>query len=380
MSNSRQAAAALSKIRDRLQRQPSVSTRTETAAEVGSLLSSGTLSGGETQGALSILEKLVRDAEQEVRQALAMHVRNCAVLPPALARTIAEDVEAISIPFIRVSPSLLDADLLVVIASGITSKQVAVAKRDRVSERIGDALAATGRRRVVTSLLENPGASLSESGYQRVVNDFHADSGVQDLLVERATLPLSVTERLIQIVSESLRQRLIEKHALPADLVATLLDLAGERVLLQGPLAPPRSDSETLASRLAARGKLSPTLLMRALCLGDRRFFEVAMSILARIPLANAAALVADRGPLGFKSLYEQSGLPQEFFPAFRTTLDVLGEMHSHGEENWSPLLFQQIHDRVMREYEQVCPADLEYFLSQIAHRLLGRSQPRTRW
>jgi len=380
MSNSRQAAAALSKIRDRLQRQPSVAARTETAAEVGSLLSSGTLNGGETQGALAILETLVRDAEQEVRAALALNVRSCAILPPALARTIAEDIEAISIPFIRVSPSLLDADLLVIIASGITSKQVAIAKRDRVTERVSEALTATGRRRVVTSLLENPGAVLSEGAYQRVIDDFHEDTAVQDLLVERATLPLSITERLIQIVSESLRQRLIEKHALPAELVATLLDLASERVLMQSPLAPPRGiDSKALAARLATRGKLTPTLLMRALCLADLRFFEAAMGVLTQVSTTNAAALIADRGPLGFKSLYEKSGLPEEFFPAFRTTLDVLAEVHS-GDEAWSPLLFQQIHDRVMRQYEQVCPADLDYFLSQMAHRLLGRNEPRTRW
>lgn len=381
MANPRQAAVALSKLHERLQRQPSVATRTETAAEVGSLLSSGTLSGAETQGALAILESLVRDAEQEVRAALALHVRSCAILPPVLARTIAEDIEAISIPFIRVSPSLLDADLLTIIASGITSKQVAVAKRDRVSERVGDALVATGRRRVVTSLLENSRASLSEGAYQRVIDDFHEDPGVQKLLVERSTLPLCITERLIQIVSESLRQRLVEKHALPAELVATLLELAGERVLLQSPLAPPRGmDSETLAARLGARGKLTPTLLMRTLCLGDRRFFEAAMAVLARIPSANAAQLVADRGPLGFKRLYDKSGLPEEFFAAFRTTLEVLAELHVGSDEAWNPELFQQIHDRVMREYEQACPADLELFLSQMAHRLLGRSQPRTRW
>jgi uncharacterized protein (DUF2336 family) len=381
MSNARQAAAALSNIRDRLERQPSIATRAETAAEVGSLLSSGTLSKTESQSALAILEQLIRDTEQQVREALALHVRTCAILPPSLARTIAEDIETISIPFIRMSPSLLDADLLAIIASGITAKQVAVAKRDRVTERVSDALVATKRRRVVTSLLENPGAAVSEPSYQNIIDDFHDDAGVQDLLVERPVLPLSITERLIQVVSESLRQRLVEKHNLPEDLVTTLLDLAGESVLMQGTLAPPRSiETETLAARLAAHGRLTPTLLMRALCLGDQKFFEAGMAVLARVPVANAAALVADRGPLGFKCLYEQSGLPAEYFRAFRTTLDVLAELRATGDDVWSPLLLQQIHARVMREYDEACPADLNYFLGQMAHRLLGRTSSRTRW
>jgi uncharacterized protein (DUF2336 family) len=381
MPNPRQAAVALSRLYDRLERQPSVATRAETAAEVGSLLSSGTLNKAESQSALAILDQLVRDAEQQVRQALALHVRNCAILPPALARTIAEDIETISIPFIRMSPSLLDADLLAIIASGITAKQVAVAKRDRVSERISDALVATHRRRVVTSLLENTGAAVSENSYQQIMEDFREDPAVHLLMVERPTLPLSITERLIQVVSESLRERLIEKHNLPDDLVTTLLDLAGESVLMEGSLAPPRGvDTEALAARLAARGRLTPTLLMRALCLGDQPFFEAGMAVLARVPLANAAALIADRGPLGFRGLYEKSGLPEEFFRAFRTTLDVLAELRVTGDEGWSPLLLQQVHDRVMREYDEACPADLNYFLGQMALRLLGRTASRTRW
>ena len=50
------------------------------------------------------------------------------------------------------------------------------------------------------------------------------------------------------------------------------------------------------------------------------------------------------------------------------------------GDDVWSPLLLQQIHARVMREYDEACPADLNYFLGQMAHRMLGRTSSRTRW
>ena len=112
---------------------------------------------------------------------------------------------------------------------------------------------------------------------------------------------------------------------------------------------------------------------MRSVCLGDRRFFEAAMAVLAGISVASSVVLIADRGPLGFKALYEKAGLPPEYFRAFRAALDVLGEMQIAGQDNWSPGCLETILDRMMREYDEACPADLEHLMSQMSRRILGR-------
>lgn len=375
-----EASAALAEILGRMRTGASVEARSDLAKQVGSLFSSDELSGSERPIAQAILEKLVGDVEHEVRHALAIHVRSCAILPPALARKIAADIDEIAIPFIRVSPALSDSDLLAIVRSGSAGKQTAVAVRETVSGEVSEALVATGNRDAVAAVLGNEGASIPEPAYHRILQDFAGDEAVQGLMVERPSLPLGVIERLIQAVSDVLRERLIENHDLPADLADELVGQAGERTLMEDSSPVPHGfDGGYLAARLYKSGRLTPTLLMRALCLGDARFFEVGIAMLAGIPIENAQTLVADRGPLGLRSLYDRAGLPPEFFRAFRAALDVHGESGVGGRQGWSAERIRTILERVMHEYDEACPADLEHLLSQMSRRILGRSDRRGR-
>jgi len=375
MPASHHAPADLLDICNRLQIDAAVGVRADTAKHVGSLFSSATLTSSERQAALAILEKLIQDVEQEVRHALATHVASCAFLPEPLARAIAEDIEAISVPFIRVSPALADADLVAIIAAGSEEKQMAIAARETVSERVTEALTDTHRTAVVTTLLRNNGAQLSEGSYHAILNDFAGDASVQSLLIDRDSLPLTITDRLVQVVSAELHDRLVEKHALPSQMADELLTQARERTMMHGVASIPRSfDVERLAHLLKHRGELTPTLLMRALCEGDMQFFEAGMAALASVALENSAALIADGGPLGFKALYEKAGLPTNFFRAFRAALDVHMRLKVDGQESWNSGNVQLILDRVMLEYDEACPGDLEYLLSQMSHQILGRA------
>jgi uncharacterized protein (DUF2336 family) len=374
------ASAALIDVRDRMRGHPTAQVRTDAAKHVGDLFSSETLTPTERETALAILEELARDVEQDVRKSLAVHVASCAILPPMLARTIAADLEAIAVPFIQISPALLEADLVAIVRLGSAGKQVAVATRERVSGRVAKVLVATRSPTVVTALLRNQGAEISEPSYHMIMDGFASDTEVQGLLVERAALPLTVTERLIQVVSDKLRDRLIEKHALPPEIATELLNQARERALFHSAAAAPRAfNVEAFAIRLNSKGKLTPTLLMRALCLGDLAFFESGMAVRAGISVRNAAELIADRGPLGFKGLYEKARLPSELFRAFRAALDVLGELRQGGRDVWSPAHTELILDRVMREYDEVCPSGLEYLLSQMSRGTLGRADQQGR-
>ena len=380
MSMSRHAPDALIGVYERLRAHPTTVARREAAGQVGSLLSSGELALPERETALAILGELVHDLEIEVRRALAMHVASCATLPSAVARIIAQDVETISLPFLRVSPALLDEDLIAIIQTGNLAKQIVIARRPTVSGAVTGALIGTHNVTVVATALQNGEAAISESAYHQIVDDCGGDGIVQNLLVERATLPLTVIERLIAAVSDLLRDRLIEKHGLPPDIAAELLNQARERALLQGAVSVPRVfDVEAFAARLRRKGQLTPTLLMRALCLGDRNFFDAGMAALAGISLESSVELVADRGPLGFRALYEKAGLPPEFFRAFRAALDVLANLRHGTHDGWRPANVHRILDRMVKEYDEACPADLEHLMSQMSRGVLGRADRKGR-
>jgi uncharacterized protein (DUF2336 family) len=374
MPASRQVTFLLGDV-DRLRLSPTAGARTETAAHVAALLASDALSAAERKIAFAVLETLARDIEQEVRRALAIHVAHCAILPATLARKIAEDIEAISVPFIRASPVLRDEDLLAIIASGGVAKQIAIAQRTHVSESVSKTLIGTGNAAAVLALLQNDGAQISEHLHHKIMDKFVDVGAIQDAMAERTALPLTIIQRLIQTVSETLRERLIQKHGIPTEYATDLLAQARERTLLKAASVPRASDIERFIDRLNRQGELTPTLLMRALCEGDIHFFEAGMATLSGIPLQNSVELIADHGSLGFKSLYERSGLPPEFFRAFRAALDVLAQLRVNGNQSWGPTNLKQILDRVVREYDEACPADLEYLLSQMSQKMLGRAE-----
>jgi uncharacterized protein (DUF2336 family) len=251
---------------------------------------------------------LLAEAEHEAREALAEHLRRCPYLPPSLAATLAADVLSISLP-------------------------------------AGDDPAGH---------VETP----DESG-----NGAAAPC--------RTRLPLCVAQQVFFRVSGELRERLVERHDLPPELADEIALHGRERALTRA-MGPddPEAEVEGLVAALAAEAALTPTLLLRALCLGHLGFFRAAMAHLAGLPLDQAGHRILDRGPDGFVALYEESGLPPGLFRAFWSALDVVRGLPPEQAHDWPRASTNAIISRLVNEYEQVCPEDLEHVLSQLSRRL----------
>jgi uncharacterized protein (DUF2336 family) len=372
MADSSSSTPKLAELTERLREDRSAQKRTEAAVRIADEFASGVLQGKERELALQIITNLARDVEQQVRATLAEHVKSCPSLPPELARMLAEDVETVSLPIIRFSPSLSEEDLIAIVHLGDTAKQVAIAQRDQVSVRVSEVLVETGKQTVVVSLLENSGAEISEGSLHKVIDQFGTDERVGRLIVNRATLPLGVTDRLIRTVSKALRTHLIEHHGLPWEFAHELARQAGEGALVQRMIANPSvNEVERLANDLHAKRKLTATLLLRAICMGDSHFFEVGVAVLAGIRVENAPRLIYD--PQGFKALYGKAGLPHELFRAFRTAVTVMEDVKLKQHESWRREHSEQLVERLAQEHRAVCPDGLRNLLSQLSARIRGR-------
>ena len=359
---------------DRLLRDRSATARAETAAGVAAAFADGDLAPRERRMAEGILEILAADVAEEVRRSLAEHVKHSPLLPRRLAIALAEDVESVALPILRASEVLTDADLIAIVRAGNETKQFAIAERRSVSEAVAHSLVETGHRGVICVLLANDGARVAEVSLETVLDRFRNDDSVAALMVDRRALPLAIAERLVATVSETLRERLVERHRLPGPLADELAMHGRERALSHLTRNDARVvEIESLVDRLHASGKLTPTLLLRSICVGDLHFFEAGLARLAGVPIENARILLYDRGPLGYRGLYSKTGLPADLFRAFRVAIDVVRDVR--GEQaagrgspvSWNPGYTDRIVDRLVREYRQVCPADVEHVLSQLA-------------
>ena len=359
---------------DRLLRDRSSVARAETAASVASAFAGGDLAPRERRIAESILGILAADVADEVRASLAEHLKHSPLLPRKLAVALAHDIETVALPILRVSEVFSDDDLIALVKAGNEAKQFAIAERRSVSEAVSHSLVETGRKGVICVLLANDGAIIGESSLEAALDRYQDDEGVTALMVDRRELPLAITERLISSLSETLRERLIQRHKLPEPLADDISLHGRERALSR--LVTDESkvvEIEALVERLFATGKLTPTLLLRSICVGDLHFFEAGMARLAGMPIENARTLLYDRGPLGYRGLYSKTGLPSELFRAFRVAIDVVREVRTEEAPgrgvsvDWSRSCTDMIVDRLVREYRQICPADVEHVLSQLA-------------
>lgn len=359
----------------RLRNDPSPAARAETAAGVADMVAAGNLTEGERQTALEVLELLAHDVAQQVREALAAHLVNCHLLPAEIARTLAEDIETVALPILQFSEALRDEDLIAVVRAGNVNKQEAVAGRKSVSSAIAEALVDTENPSVVRVLLDNPGADIAEQSLHKVMDTVGEDEAIQASMVARATLPLTLKERLISCVSEQLREYIIAHHGFSRELAEQLALQGRERAVAEAAAAgADPGDMDALAVQLHAEGKLTASIVLRALCNGDLRFFESSMAQLAGLSIDAVRSRAYDTERGGLRTIYTQSGLPRELYRAFRVVIEIVSDVV--GEDRRRPGdLTQRIVLALVRTYPQVSPSDIETVLSDLYRCVVARAR-----
>ena len=311
----------------RLLADPSPDTRALTAEKIATRAAIGDLKAEERALAEDIFRILTKDAEQRVRLALARNLKDMPDLAPDVARALAGDsADAVALPMIQFSSALADEDLIAIVQSRGPTRQAAIAGRASVSEAVSAAIVTHGHRDAVVALVSNPGAEIADGTYGAMLDRYGDDEGVQTPLVHRPKLPLAVAERLVATVSDALKRHLVTHHELPESMATDLVLHAREQAtvgLLSGGGAQ-EGDAEALVAQLHRHGRLTPSIILRALCIGDMMFFEAAMSRLANVPVANAALLIRDRGDRGFRALYGKAGLPGGLYKPFRAAVELV--------------------------------------------------------
>ena len=350
---------------------PSVETRADMAAKIAGDFDANALSENERRLAEEIFHVMVKDAEVRVREALALNLKENTGVPHDVALSLARDVETVALPMLRFSEVLTDEDLIQIVASQSPAKQVAIAKRAQVSEGVSEALVDAGNEEAVTSLVANVGAEISEKSLQKVVDDLGEREAIQDAMVHRPSLPVAVSERLVTVVSEKFLGELIKRRDLPEDVVTDMILQARERAVISLSTDSDEADVGTLVRQLSENGRLTPSIMLRGLCMGDLTFFEAALAELAGVSLANARQLIHDSGSLGLRTICRQANIPTQQLVAVRAAIDVSEEMEYDGREHDRERYSRRMIERIMTQYDDLGvefeSSDLNYLLRKMS-------------
>lgn len=350
----------------RLLTEPSASSRIEVLGRVAQ----GYDSFNERELAIAeqIFRLLVHDTEISVRAALALALKDSAEIPRDIIIDLARDVVDVAVPLIKSSDVLSDADLLNIIRrSGDLGRLLAIAQRRRISNMVSSELIDTGETQVISTLVKNTGAQISDRGFQTIVTDFSDHPSVVEALVGRGDLPATVVEKLISTVTGSLAAKLQEKYQVSAPQFRGETDKTRELATLRLVESNPDPlEVDKLVSQLYAFGRLTPSIILTSLCRGNLIFFETSLAKLAGIPVSNARKLIGDRGGLGFKALYGKSGLPDSIFNAARLVLDVVLEFAAEGSRPGGIHYANRLVERILSRAEGSNVENLSYIIALI--------------
>ena len=266
-----------------LQRDRSPQARAQVAAKFGRQFDE-LCGGGDRVVADAVLELLVRDLAVEVRQALANTVAASALLPTHIAQQLATDRIEIASPILEQSPVLGDEDLVRVVRTHAMQYALAVAGRQRLSEVVSEALVDTGEAAVVARLVENGGASLSQTTMARVIQDFRDNEQIHGRVIRRPELPYELVEQLIGVMGERLEWQLIRDRHIPAEEARALMHAVRERAAISF-TARAHADGKLQQHLLAefSTGRLDHERLLRFLRDGDIASLEIGLALHARL-------------------------------------------------------------------------------------------------
>ncbi len=355
---------------DQLVHEPSAAVRAHIAEKVCVGYHHEEYSDKENQIAEDIFRLLLEDTEVRVRKVLADQLKTTPHVPRDVVIMLANDHDMVACEVLEYSPVLTEQDLMnLVEATHNLKKLKAIAERNTLSIPVSDALIKTGEMQVTKTVLKNRGAHIGNETYDYLLEEYNMDNSVMEELVYRGGLPYETAEKLFSLVSDKLKKHLTKRYRLPLHVVDDVTENARETATLQF-LSPwmSQQDIEGLVDSMYKNKRLSYSVVIRSLCIGDLRFFETAMAKLVGVPVSNARILLMDPGDLGFEAFYNASPMPESFLQSVKLLYRLASEETSFGRYQRYDFA-QRMIDRITAEGYDKKIENISYLLS-----ILGRS------
>ncbi|MCH8035609.1 MAG: DUF2336 domain-containing protein [Proteobacteria bacterium] len=261
---------------------------------------------------LDIIRRLIHEVETSVRRSLAEHLATRADAPADLIATLANDEIEVAHPILVKSDVLKDPELIEIVQHRTMEHQVAIAVRASISERLSDALVETDNEKVVTTLLSNQGAAISDGTMNHLVEKSTEVSGYQGPLVHRSDLSPELVKKLYWGVSAALRQYIVENFELdPTDIDETI-EITVKKALGEKIAGPDRANG--MREPDAQADEDDANILMGLLRKGEISMFLDKFTALTRLRLALVRRLLFEPGGEGLAIACKAIGIDKSTF------------------------------------------------------------------
>ena len=344
---------ALQREIEELKKNPNQDTKRSIAEKISYYLDSNVFDPKEKQIALEVIELMIKDMDKKVREIISKNLKSYPDLPNHIAVNLAEDNDNdISIPMLEFSSVLNQSDIIKILDSAKESSKIcAISKRKDVTEDISAKIIDKNIQSATQSLLQNQAAKISDSSYTKIVENYHNVESIIGCITTRSNLPPIITEKIASIVSDDIKKKLINNYKVPENIVNDVASQTQEEIISSSfKIGAHRENTINLLNRLQHTQKLTPNLVLRALCSGDLLFFALGLGKLASIPDQFAENMVLKEGASSLAALYKKANMPAGTLEAVNVVFKIVNTMLSSNnqevpvdQDNFSQLLIGKI-------------------------------------
>ena len=347
-------------------------TKISTVQKISAYYNGNNLTSKGIKLAEDIFNILTHDIEIKVREVLSESLKNSYNLPSEIVQTLINDQDSVAVPFIKCYDSFTRSDLLRILELPNINKQKAVAQRINLSEDISQYIVDRCPEEVVGTLILNNSAHISDKTYDTIVNKYSDSENIKTCLVYRQELPVAVIEKIVNILSQELKHRLITTHNLPNNLACDIVEQVKEKATLK--ISQEFSSDkqiEELVRQLYTANRLTPNLVVRSICLGDLKFFEYALMHLSNTPITEVRKILFSSSmDFMVRNLLRKAYIPKSMFPAVFSALEVLREIRFDVQKNDRQTFSHRVIERILSlsgANDEFKEEDVKYLISKIS-------------
>lgn len=355
-----------------LSQNPSVEMKSITARKVSSYYNGSQITERGLRLAEDIFRIMVEDVEIKVREILSESLKNCKKIPKDIAYKLINDKNSVAIPFIKYYTNLTKEDLMAILEVQNIDKQKAVAQRKNLSEDISQYIAEKCPEEVVGVLISNDTAQIVEHTYHTIVNRYPNSEDIKKRMVYRSELPISIIEKIVYSLSEELQRQLLISHNLPNNIVTDIVEQVKEKATLK--ISEEYSSDkqiEELVHQLYTSNRLTPNLVVRAICMGDLKFFEYALVYLSNTSITEVRKILSNT-QLDFmvRNLLRKAFVPKSMFPAVFSALNVIKDIRFDCRNSDRTSFTHKVIERILTigsASDELNEEDVDYLISKIS-------------
>ncbi len=317
------------------------------------------LPASESELVTDVLLELMRQAEHDLRLALAERLAPLDGVPLRMVLHLANDDISIADPILRNSPVLQDMDLIYIIKSHQATHWQSIARRNNLSGPVINVLAETGDIGTAVTLAENKAITLTEYALDLFVPMAGMAEQLARPLLTRPELPQTVAAKLYEVVGAELKKTLEERFAVNSEAVSRAIDdiVAEAQAIAQENFLPSHNIVRA-AEHLKEQGNLHPGTMLSSLKRGMISSFIAQFAAYAELPVETVNDLLQQKTGQSLAVACKATGIKKADFISFYL-------MSHRARQAVQPVITNQEFSVALRTYDAISQEDALRLLRQ---------------